>query len=61
MGQDHKPKRQKNANRLGESEVLPDAWERFERAVDVVVRSGPSPKKARETIKDRPSKGKPPI
>ncbi|WPP05931.1 hypothetical protein [Methylocella tundrae] len=29
-----------------DSEILPDAWERFERAVDVVIKSGPQHKAA---------------
>lgn len=28
-----------------EPEILPDAWERFERAIDVVIKSGPKHKK----------------
>jgi hypothetical protein len=30
----------------GAQEIFPDAWERFERAVDAAVKSGPKHKKA---------------
>ena len=41
-----KPKRAKSP----EIEELPDAWERFERAVDVVMKSGPIHRTAKELI-----------
>jgi hypothetical protein len=46
-------------DRLKDDEVgLPDAWERFERAVDVVMK--PKPKaKERPTPKGRVHRGKP--
>jgi hypothetical protein len=31
------------------TELQPDAWERFERAVDVVAKSPPQPKKKQKT------------
>jgi hypothetical protein len=43
-------------------EILPDAWERFERAVDTVIKSGPQhrqrPHKERPASKGRVHKGK---
>jgi hypothetical protein len=41
-------------------EVFPDAWERFERAVDMVIKSGPMPRqRPHDARKERPaSKGR---
>jgi hypothetical protein len=39
MGDDSKKNRQRD-----KSELAPDAWQRFERAVDVVAKSKPRPK-----------------
>jgi hypothetical protein len=41
-------------------EVAPDAWERFERAVDVVIKAKPKhrPSKERAASKGRVRKGK---
>ncbi len=36
-----------------EAEILPDAWERFERAVDTVIKSGPKHKVAPKTGQKR--------
>lgn len=43
-----------------DDELLPDAWQRFERAVDVVIKSGPQHRQAWLTkLKERPaSKGR---
>jgi hypothetical protein len=32
----------------GDLEIVPDAWERFEQAVDVVIKSGPQHKTAKK-------------
>jgi hypothetical protein len=37
-------------------EIVPDAWERFERAIDVVIRSGP---KHRQTAPAKPKERAP--
>jgi hypothetical protein len=40
-------------------ELHPDAWERFERAIDVVIKSGPQHRQTPIVSKDRPvSKGR---
>jgi hypothetical protein len=41
----HPPPKTKKA-KPAETETLPDAWERFERAVDVVVKVKPKPRAA---------------
>jgi hypothetical protein len=43
----------KSPNKEKEIELEPDAWQRFERAVDVVVKSPPQHRKAK---KKKPSK-----
>jgi hypothetical protein len=40
-------------------EVAPDAWQRFERAVDVVAKSPPQHRKAKHKTKRRKARGKP--
>ena len=37
-------------------EIHPDAWERFERAVDAAVKSGPKHRPAKEQAKAAPAK-----
>ncbi len=41
----------------GDLEIVPDAWERFEQAVDVVIKSGP---KHRQGPIVKPNKERPP-
>ena len=36
-----------------EIEMLPDAWERFEKAVDAVMRSPPKPRPAKDRETDK--------
>jgi hypothetical protein len=53
----------KSPDKANDLEILPDAWERFERAVDAAVKSGPkhrvTPKaKERPASKGRVHKGK---
>lgn len=38
------PKTKTPSKAEGDLEIVPDAWERFERAVDVVIKSGPKHK-----------------
>ncbi len=59
------PKAKAPGKAEGGVEIAPDAWQRFERAVDVVIKSGPkhrqSPKdsrKERPPSKERVHKGK---
>lgn len=44
----------------GQDDIYPDSWERFERAVDVVIKTGPKHRQAPVAkLKERPpSKGR---
>lgn len=50
-----KPGKEKSA----EPEILPDAWERFVHAVDVVIKSGPKHKPSGSQAKKTPAKERP--
>jgi hypothetical protein len=49
----------KTLNKTNDLELVPDAWERFERAVDTVIKSGPMHRQQNhDARKERPaSKG----
>ena len=57
MGKSNQEKHPKE----NEIELVPDAWERFERAAEVVVKSPPQHRegKAKKTVKRRASSSKP--
>jgi hypothetical protein len=50
----------KSPDKASDLEIVPDAWERFERAVDTVIKSGPQHRqRAHDERKERPaSKGR---
>jgi hypothetical protein len=59
------PRNLRSSSNANDAEILPDAWERFERAVDVVIKSGPKhrqrtqdERKERLASKGRVHKGK---
>jgi hypothetical protein len=42
--------------KTSEAEFAPDAWEKFERAVDVVAKSPPQPKVTKKPPKNKPKR-----
>lgn len=54
-----KPSKQRKAKEAEPVELEPDAWARFEHAVDVVVKSPPKHRAAKPTGKARKSPAKP--
>jgi len=49
----------KTPDKANDLEILPDAWERFERAVDTVIKSGPQHRQRPKVDRERPaSKGR---
>jgi hypothetical protein len=51
----------KSERGLSDVELRPDGWERFTRAVDAAIASGPKPRSTRKLQRDRasPKKNKP--
>jgi hypothetical protein len=49
-------KERKPAPKLADIELRPDGWERFEKAVDAAVESGPKPKPKLPRKRGRPKR-----